>query len=267
MHKLTLFIISFWLLGVIFSYVLNFDPNLMQLDNILSQPNLNAFFGRDDYGRSILIRLIEGFKNSAEIIFTVSIISCSFGVLVGTVSGFFGGKFDQGISFVINLFMSFPGILLAIAFAAVLGPGKGNLIIALSIGSWVGYARISRGQTLLVKNYDFVNASRSMGASDSQIILKHIIPSISTPLAVEATYAFAGLIIAEASLSFLGLGLQAPEASWGSMMRDSVRYLLVSPHYAILVGMSIMSVVYCINYVGDYFYKIWGISNNQGGLS
>ena len=239
----------------------------MQFDDILSRPSLDAFFGRDDYGRSILIRLIEGFKNSTEIIIVVSIISCTFGVLIRTLSGFLGGRFDQAVSFVINLFMSFPGILLAIAFAAMLSPGKYNLILALSIGGWVGYARLSRGQTLLVKNYDFVKASRTMGASGWWVIGRHILPSLTTPLLVEATYALAGLIIAEASLSFLGLGLQAPEASWGAMMRDSVRYLLVSPHYAIFVGISIMSIVYCINAAGDYLHGYWNIKRDQNGSS
>ena len=261
--RLPLIIISFWIFGLLVVYLLNLDPNLMQLDEILSRPSLDAFFGRDDYGRSILVRLIEGFKNSIEIILVVSVISCSFGVFIGTVSGYLGGEFDRVVSFIINLFMSFPGILLAIAFAAMLSPGKYNLILALSIGGWVGYARLSRGQTLLVKNYDFVKASHTMGASGLWVIGRHIIPSLTTPLLVEATYAFAGLIIAEASLSFLGLGLQAPEASWGSMMRDSVRYLLVSPHYAFFVGVSIMSIVYCINSAGDYMHRYWNIKIDQ----
>tara|TARA_B100000780_G_scaffold185064_1_gene129927 strand:+ start:41 stop:523 length:483 start_codon:yes stop_codon:yes gene_type:complete len=159
--------------------------------------------------------------------------------------------------------MAFPGILLAIAFAAILDPGKFNLILALSIGGWVGYARLARAQTILIKNLDFVKASVSMGNSDIKIIINHIFPSIRIPLIVEGTYAIAGLIIAEASLSFIGLGLQAPMASWGGMMRDSVRFLLVSPHYAIFVGLSIMSLVYCINFLGDYFNQKWDIKNNE----
>jgi peptide/nickel transport system permease protein len=158
--------------------------------------------------------------------------------------------------------MSFPGILLAIAFAAILSPGKLNLIIALSIGGWVGYARLARAQTLLVKEQDFVKASQSMGSTKSRTIFHHILPALSTPMIVEATYAVAGLIIAEASLSFLGLGLQPPEASLGGMMRDSVRYLLASPHYAIIVGASIMSMVFAINFFGDFLHKFWGIKDN-----
>ena len=158
--------------------------------------------------------------------------------------------------------MSFPGKLLAIAFAAMLPAGKLNLIIALSVGGWVGYARLARGQTLLIKNYDFINAAESMGCSHSWKIIRHILPALRTPLIVEGTYAIAGLIIAEASLSFLGLGIPAPDASWGAMMRDSVSYLLVSPHYSILVGASIMSLVYSINFIGDYLHKYLDIKES-----
>ena len=243
-------------------FIMNWDANDMQFNAILASPNIEAIFGRDDYGRSIIYRLFAGFKNSIEIILVVSLISCTTGVVIGTVSGYIGGKFDAIVSFIINLFMSFPGILLAIAFAAMLNPGKLNLILALSIGGWVSYARLSRGQALMVRNFEYVKVSKSMGASHWWIVARHLIPSLSTPLLVEATYAVAGLIIAEASLSFLGLGLQAPEASWGAMMRDSVRYLLVSPHYAIFVGMSIMSIVYCINHAGDYLHKYFNIKES-----
>ena len=262
MHKASITIAFFWIIGTALMFIMNWDANDMQFNAILASPNIEAIFGRDDYGRSIIYRLFAGFKNSIEIILVVSLISCTTGVVIGTVSGYIGGKFDAIVSFIINLFMSFPGILLAIAFAAMLNPGKLNLILALSIGGWVSYARLSRGQALMVKNFEYVKASKSMGASHWWIVARHLIPSLSTPLLVEATYAVAGLIIAEASLSFLGLGLQAPEASWGAMMRDSVRYLLVSPHYAIFVGMSIMSIVYCINHTGDYLHNYFNIKES-----
>ncbi len=262
MHKASITIALFWIIGTALMFIMNWDANDMQFNAILASPNIEAIFGRDDYGRSIIYRLFAGFKNSIEIILVVSLISCTTGVVIGTVSGYIGGKFDAIVSFIINLFMSFPGILLAIAFAAMLNPGKLNLILALSIGGWVSYARLSRGQALMVRNFEYVKVSKSMGASHWWIVARHLIPSLSTPLLVEATYAVAGLIIAEASLSFLGLGLQAPEASWGAMMRDSVRYLLVSPHYAIFVGMSIMSIVYCINHAGDYLHKYFNIKES-----
>lgn len=261
MNKLVLIIIFFWLIAIILKLISGFDSSQMDLDQILSEPNFLSWFGRDDYGRDIFYRLIDGFLNSFEIILFVTIISSVTGVVIGIFSGYFGGRLDQCVRYVTTLFMSFPGILLAIAFAAILTPGKFNLVLALSIGGWVGYARLARAQTVLVKNLEFVKASESMGSSHTWIITQHIFPSLLTPLIVEATYAVAGLIIAEASLSFLGLGLQAPEASWGGMMRDSVRFLLISPHYAIFVGLSIMSLVYCVNFFGDYLHRKWDIKN------
>ena len=262
MNKLVLFIVCFWLIGITIKLLFGFDSNQMVFSQILIEPNYSSWLGRDDYGRDIFHRLIDGFINSFEIIFLVTIISSFIGVLIGVIAGYFGGKLDQFVRYLTTLFMAFPGILLAIAFAAILSPGKANLIFALSIGGWVGYARLARAQTVLIKNLDFVKASQSMGSSNKKIIINHILPSLKTPLIVEATYAVAGLIIAEASLSFIGLGLQAPVASWGGMMRDSVRFLLVSPHYALFVGLSIMSLVYCINFFGDYLNHKWDVTKN-----
>jgi len=263
LKKIVLFVFFFWTIGIVIKLFSGFDSNQMVFDEILIGPSYTSWLGRDDYGRDIFYRLIDGFLNSFEIIFIVTAISSFFGILIGVISGYFGGKLDQLIRYITTLFMAFPGILLAIAFAAILSPGKFNLIFALSIGGWVGYARLARAQTVLVKNLDFVRASELMGSSHTNIIIKHILPSIRTPIIVEATYAIAGLIIAEASLSFIGLGLQAPMASWGGMMRDSVRFLLVSPHYALFVGLSIMSLVYCVNFFGDYLNQKWNIKNNE----
>ena len=263
MNKLALGIIIFWGVALISKVISGFDSNQMIFNEILAEPNISSWFGRDDYGRNILYRLIDGFINSFEIITLVTVISISIGVTIGIVAGYLGGRLDNFVKYITTVFMSFPGILLAIAFAAILSPGKFNLVLALSIGGWVSYARLARAQTILVKKLEFVKAAESMGSSHKRIITVHILPLLVTPLIVEATYALAGLIIAEASLSFIGLGIQAPMASWGSMMRDSVRFLLVSPHYAIFVGLSIMSLVYCINSLGDYFHRKWDIKNNE----
>ena len=262
MKQIALAIILFWTCSLIYKILISFDSSVMEVDEILVVPNLTYWFGKDDFGRDIYLRLIDGFINSFQIILSVTLITSISGILIGVLSGYLGGRLDQVIKFVTTLFMSFPGILLAIAFAAILSPGKLNLIIALSIGGWVGYARLARAQTLLVKEQDFVKASQIMGSSKSRTVFRHILPALSTPMIVEATYAVAGLIIAEASLSFLGLGLQAPEASLGGMMRDSVRYLLASPHYAIIVGASIMSMVFAINFFGDFLHKFWGIKDD-----
>ena len=262
MKQIALAIILFWTCSLIYKILIGFDSSVMEVDEILVVPNLTYWFGKDDFGRDIYLRLIDGFINSFQIILFVTLITSFSGILIGVLSGYLGGRLDQVIKFVTTLFMSFPGILLAIAFAAILSPGKLNLIIALSIGGWVGYARLARAQTLLVKEQDFVKASQTMGSSKSRTVFRHILPALSTPMIVETTYAVAGLIIAEASLSFLGLGFQAPEASLGGMMRDSVRYLLASPHYAIIVGASIMSMVFAINFFGDFLHKFWGIKDD-----
>ena len=262
MKQIALAIILFWTCSLIYKILIGFDSSVMEVDEILVVPNLTYWFGKDDFGRDIYLRLIDGFINSFQIILFVTLITSFSGILIGVLSGYLGGRLDQVIKFVTTLFMSFPGILLAIAFAAILSPGKLNLMIALSIGGWVGYARLARAQTLLVKEQDFVKASQTMGSSKSRTVFRHILPALSTPMIVETTYAVAGLIIAEASLSFLGLGLQAPEASLGGMMRDSVRYLLASPHYAIIVGASIMSMVFAINFFGDFLHKFWGIKDD-----
>ena len=260
MNKLFFIISLFWIALFLARFTLDWNPNEMVFDHILSGPTNEAWLGMDDYGRSIATRLVDGLVNSSLIVLLATLVSSSIGILIGMTSGYLGGRFDQFILFIINLFMSFPGILLAIAFAAVLSPGKLNLILALSIGGWVGYARLARSQTLSIKNIDFVKASQTMGGNNQWILFKHIFPNLRTPLIVEGTYALASLVIAEASLSFLGLGLQAPDASWGGMMRDSVRYLLVAPHYAIFVGLSIMSVVFWINSLGDYVHNRWNIN-------
>ena len=187
MKKLVLFVGFFWAIGIIIKLFFGFDSNQMIFDEILIQPNFSSWLGRDDYGRDIFHRLIDGFLNSFEIIFFVTAISSFVGVLIGVISGYFGGKLDQFIRYITTLFMAFPGILLAIAFAAILSPGKFNLIFALSIGGWVGYARLARAQTVLIKNLDFVKASETMGSSHKTIIINHILPSLKTPLIVEGT--------------------------------------------------------------------------------
>ena len=151
-----------------------------------------------------------------------------------------------------DVFLAFPGILLAIAFTAVLGPGLANLILALCLTGWVSYARLTRGQTLSLRNRQHVQAAESLGAGVPRLLFRHILPLMTSILVVEATYSLASVMIAEASLSFLGLGIQAPNASWGAMLRDGVRFMLVAPHYVLIVGACLMSLILAINLGGDY---------------
>jgi peptide/nickel transport system permease protein len=182
---------------------------------------------------------------------SVTVVTMTVGVLIGLLAGFYGGRVDQFLMQVTDVFLAFPGILLAIAFAAVLGPGLLNLMIALSLTGWVSYARLTRGQTLSLRDRQHVLAALSLGASVPRLIGKHILPLLTSLLVVEATYSLASVMIAEASLSFLGLGIQAPNASWGAMLRDGVRYMLVAPHYVLIVGLSLMSLILAINLGGD----------------
>lgn len=252
MKKFAITVLSFWLLAVLLGRVFNINPNQIDLNAILSGINAQHWLGADDLGRDILARVLRGVEVSLTVAIVVTIITMAIGVLVGLLAGFYGGKVDAILMKITDIFLAFPGVLLAIAFAAVLGAGLGNLIMALCITGWVSYARLARGQTLSLRNRQHVVAAESLGASVPRILIKHILPLLGSILMVEATYSLASVMIAEASLSFLGLGIQAPQASWGAMLRDGVRYMLVAPHYVLVVGLSLMSLILAINLGGDY---------------
>ncbi|MEY3861882.1 MAG: hypothetical protein RIR60_248 [Pseudomonadota bacterium] len=244
-------ILLFWLLAVVLGRLFQLDPNQIDLNAILNTPSSVYWLGNDDLGRSILARLLHGVEVSLLVALSVTLVTMTVGVLIGLLAGFYGGRVDQALMQVTDVFLAFPGILLAIAFAAVLGPGLLNLMIALSLTGWVSYARLTRGQTLSLRDRQHVLAALSLGASVPRLIGKHILPLLTSVLVVEATYSLASVMIAEASLSFLGLGIQAPNASWGAMLRDGVRYMLVAPHYVLIVGLSLMSLILAINLGGD----------------
>ena len=252
MKKFASSILIFWIVAVVVGRMLQLNPNQIDLNAILAAPSLTFLLGADELGRSVLARLLRGVEVSFIVAIVVTVNTILIGVCVGLIAGFYGGKIDRALMQITDIFLAFPGILLAIAFAAVLGPGLVNLIIALSITGWVGYARLSRGQALGLRNRQHVLAADSLGASVPRVIFKHILPLLSSILVVEATYSLASVMIAEASLSFLGLGIQAPNASWGAMLRDGVRYMLIAPHYVLIVGLSLMSLILAINLGGDY---------------
>lgn len=263
MKKFALLILLFWLVAVLIGRVLQLNPNLIDLNAILTSPSAQFWLGADDLGRSISARLLRGVEVSFVVAIIVTTITMAIGVLIGLVAGFYGGKVDQFLMQVTDVFLAFPGILLAIAFAAVLGPGLSNLIIALCLTGWVSYARLTRGQTLSLRNRQHVQAAESLGASVPRLILRHILPLLASVLVVEATYSLASVMIAEASLSFLGLGIQSPNASWGAMLRDAVRYMLIAPHYVLIVGASLMSLILGINLVGDYLRDKFDVRTEQ----
>jgi len=251
MKKFASSILIFWICAVLLGRVFSLSGNNIDLNVVLALPNAQYWLGADDLGRSILARILRGVEVSFFVAVLVTLITMTIGVLIGLLAGFYGGKIDRILMQITDIFLAFPGILLAIAFAAVLGPGIGNLMIALCITGWVSYARLTRGQTLSLRNRQHVQAAESLGASVPRLLVKHILPLLSSILIVEATYSLASIMIAEASLSFLGLGIQAPNASWGAMLRDGVRYMLVAPHYVLIVGLSLMSLILAINLLGD----------------
>jgi peptide/nickel transport system permease protein len=245
-------ILAFWLIAVLFGNVLQLNANAIDLEVILQSPTAQHWFGADDLGRDILARVLSGVEVSFLVALIVTCVTMTIGVLVGLLAGFYGGRVDAALMQITDIFLAFPGILLAIAFAAVLGPGLGNLIMALCLTGWVSYARLTRGQTLSLRHRQHVQAAESLGAGVPRLLFRHILPLLASILVVEATYSLASVMIAEASLSFLGLGIQAPDASWGAMLRDAVRYMLIAPHYVLIVGGCLMSLILAINLGGDY---------------
>jgi peptide/nickel transport system permease protein len=228
------------------------DPAHIDLPNRLEPPSAHHLCGTDELGRDILSRLIWGARISMFVGSSVVAGSLFLGLIIGSIAGFYGGRIDRFVNIVLmNAFLSFPGILIAIAFVAFRGPGIFNLVLALSLGGWVGYARLVRGQVLAVREREFVEAARALGASDLRIILTHILPNIIQPVIVQAAIGMAGAVLAEATMSFLGLGVPPPTASWGSMLNDARSHLFDAPHLVIFPAVTVMLAVLAFNFIGD----------------
>ena len=231
--------------------VVPYDPAAQQLALRLQGPSLAHPFGLDELGRDVLARIVNGARVSMAVGLAVVTVSTLLGTLLGATAGYFGGRVDDLISRVIDVLLAFPGILLAIALVAVLGPSLVNVVLALCVIGWVGYARLVRGVTLKIRELDFVQAARALGASSPRILLRHVVPGALPALAVQATLGMAGAILAEASLSFLGLGVQPPTPSWGTMLDAGRSHLFDAPHLTIFPGLSIAALVLGFNFVGD----------------
>jgi peptide/nickel transport system permease protein len=228
------------------------DPASIHLAIRLEGPSQSHWFGTDELGRDILSRIIYGARISMLVGSCVVLASLAGGLVVGSVAGFYGGAIDRFVNVVLmNAFLSFPGILLAIAFVAFRGPGIFNLVLALSLGGWVGYARLVRGQVLAAREREFVEAARALGASDLRIIVHHILPNIIQPVIVQAAIGMAGAILAEATMSFLGLGVPPPTASWGTMLNDGRAHLFDAPHLVLFPALAVMLAVLSFNFIGD----------------
>jgi peptide/nickel transport system permease protein len=228
------------------------DPAGQNLPARLESPSRAHWMGTDELGRDILSRTLFGARISLLVSICVVCGCGSIGLTMGMLAGYAGGWLDRFINLLlVNAFLSFPGILLAIAFAAFLGPGIGKVILALVITGWAGYARLARAQVLKVKEMEFILAARSLGASHLRIMARHLLPNILQPVLIQATIGMAGAILAESTLSFLGLGVLAPMPSWGAMLNDARGHLFDAPHMVIFPALAVMTAVLSFNLLGD----------------
>ena len=246
-------LVSIFLIFAIFApWIAPQDPAQIDLPHRLAGPSLLHWCGTDELGRDVSSRLIYGARISMLVGTCVVAGSLFMGLVVGSIAGYYGGRVDRFVNVVVmNAFLSFPGILLAIAFVAFRGPGIFNLVLALSLGGWVGYARLVRAQVLATRDREYVEAARALGASDWRVIVRHILPNIIQPIIVQAAIGMAGAILAEATMSFLGLGVPPPTASWGSMLNDGRAHLFDAPHVVVFPAAAVMLAVLSFNFIGD----------------
>jgi peptide/nickel transport system permease protein len=228
-----------------------FDPSSQILPLRLAGPSLTHVFGLDELGRDILSRVLVGARISLTVALVVAGVSAVVGTVLGAVAGYFGGIVDDAVSRLIDVLLAFPGLLLAIALVAVLGPSLGHVLFALTIIGWVGYARLVRAQVLRVREFEYVQAAKALGAPASRILLRHVVPAVIPAIVVQATLGMGGAIVGEAALSFLGLGVQPPTPSWGTMLSGGRAHLLDAPHLTLFPGLAIALLVLGFNFVGD----------------
>jgi len=245
--------VTFFVVCAIFApWIAPADPAHISLASRLAPPSLLQICGSDELGRDILSRHIYGSRISMLVGSCVVGASLGIGLIVGSISGYYGGPLDRFVNVIVmNAFLSLPGILIAIAFVAFRGPGISNLVFALSLTGWVGYARLVRAQVLAAREKEYVEAARALGATDARILVRHILPNIIQPVIVQAAIGMAGAILAEATMSFLGLGVPAPTASWGTMLNDGRGHLFDAPHLVLFPAIAVMLAVLSFNFIGD----------------
>jgi peptide/nickel transport system permease protein len=239
------------LMAVMGPALVPFDPAVQQLPLRLAGPSAGHPLGLDELGRDILSRIVAGARISFAVGLTVVLVSASVGTALGAIAGYFGGAVDDVISRVVDTLLAFPGLLLAIAIVAVLGPSLTNVLVALTIIGWVSYARLVRGQALRAREFEYVQAARALGARPARILWHHIVPTALPAVIVQSTLGMAGAILGEASLSFLGLGVQPPTPSWGTMLNGGRAHILDAPHLTIFPGLAIAILVLGFNFVGE----------------
>lgn len=228
-----------------------YDPSAQDLARRLAGPSWAHPFGLDELGRDILARLLVGARISLLVGLAVVGVSAAVGTTIGAVAGYVGGWLDEVLGRLMDTLLAFPGILLSIALVAVLGPSLPNVVLALVVVGWVGYARLVRGQVLRIRELEYVQAARALGAPAARILMRHVVPATASSITVQSTLGMAGAVISEASLSFLGLGVQPPTPSWGTMLDAGRSHLLDAPHVTVIPGLAIALLVLGFNFAGD----------------
>lgn len=256
-------IIFIFCLASILAFLSPFDPNQIDPINRLKAPDATNLFGTDNMGRDYLTRALYGGRISLTVGFLSMLISTSVGTIIGSISGFFGGKVDYFITRAIDILMSIPTFFLILVVNSYLGSGIQNIILVIGFLGWMGVARIVRAETLSVKEREYVLYAKSIGQSSFRIITKHIIPSILPTVIVASSINIASAILMESSLSFLGLGVQQPNASWGSMLKDAQGFLADAPHMALFPGIFILLTVLSFNLIGDTLRSVFEAKAND----
>ena len=238
-------------LSSMFAFLSPYDPDYMDVMNKMAPPSAKHWFGTDELGRDSFTRALYGGRVSLTAGVSAMIVSVLIGTAIGSVSGYVGGTLDAVLMRIVDMFQSVPSLLLIIVFFSFVPNNMVTLVIMLALFSWTGVARIVRAQTLTLKERDFVIAAKTLGVSHPEIILRHIIPNMTTHIIVAASLSVAGAILDESSLSFLGYGVALPKASWGSMLQNAQQYILYDPLLAVIPGVFILLTVLCLNILGD----------------
>ncbi len=247
----TAFVVTLLIAAAFAQVIAPYDPLAQNLPARLQHPNGTHWLGTDQFGRDILSRVVYGSRIALEIIIIVSLISGTVGTTIGLLSGYAGGRLDEVLMRVTDMFLAFPSLVLAMAFAAALGPSLPNMIVAISLVTWTPYARLARGEALRIKHQDFVEAARAMGARDWRIIMRHILPLAVSVIIVQLTLRMGTIILTAAGLGFLGLGAQPPTPEWGAMVSDGRNYLIDQWWMSTLPGLAIAVMVLGFNLLGD----------------
>jgi peptide/nickel transport system permease protein len=253
------------LLGVAAPLVAPADPLATELGQRLRPPDRTHPLGRDVLGRDVLSRLLYGARVSCGVGATTLVLSLLVGVALGALAGWAGGWLDEAVVRLIDVFLAFPGLLLAIALAAALGPSLPNVVLALTLLGWPGYARLTRTEVASLRRRDFVHAAEALGARPTRIVVAHVLPLAAPSLLVQATFGMAGAVVAEASLSFLGLGVTPPQPSWGSMIAEGRTFLLVAPHLTLFPGAALAVTVLALQLLGDGLRDRLDVREHPGG--